>query len=62
MIDLGLVVARLLHYTAGTTLAGVSFFPLYAYALYVKRLSASLKERAAAPSKSSVSTQVKSSG
>src|SRR5712692_3302296 len=32
MIDLGLVVARLLHYVAVTTLAGVSFFPLYAYA------------------------------
>jgi copper resistance protein D len=32
MIDLGLVVARLLHYGAVTTLAGVSFFPLYAYA------------------------------
>src|SRR5712664_3160772 len=32
MIDLGLVVARLLHYSAVTTLAGVSFFPLYAYA------------------------------
>src|SRR6266699_1471446 len=32
MIDLGLVVARLLHDAAVTTLAGVSFFPLYAYA------------------------------
>src|SRR6266436_1683940 len=32
MIDLGLVVARLLHYVAVTTLAGGSFFPLYAYA------------------------------
>jgi putative copper resistance protein D len=32
MIELGLVVARLLHYAAVTTLAGVSFFPLYAYA------------------------------
>jgi len=32
MIDLGLVVARLLHYAAVTTLAGVAFFPLYAYA------------------------------
>jgi putative copper resistance protein D len=32
MIDLGLVIARLLHYAAATTLAGVSFFPLYAYA------------------------------
>ena len=32
MIDLGLVVARLLHYAAVTTLAGVSFFPLYSYA------------------------------
>src|SRR5882762_1033973 len=32
MIDLGLVVARLLHYAAVTTLAGVSFFPLYAFA------------------------------
>jgi putative copper resistance protein D len=32
MIDLGLVVARLLHYAAVTTLAGVSFFPLYACA------------------------------
>jgi putative copper resistance protein D len=31
MLDLGLVVARLLHYVAVTTLAGVSFFPLYAY-------------------------------
>jgi putative copper resistance protein D len=32
MIDVGLVVARLLHYAAVTALAGVSFFPLYAYA------------------------------
>src|SRR6267142_3934770 len=32
MVDLGLVVARLLHFAAVTTLAGVSFFPLYAYA------------------------------
>jgi putative copper resistance protein D len=32
MIDLGLIVARLLHYAAVTTLAGVSLFPLYAYA------------------------------
>src|SRR6202171_5961441 len=32
MIDLGLVVARLLHFAAVTTLAGVSFFPLYARA------------------------------
>jgi putative copper resistance protein D len=32
MIALGLVIARLLHYAAVTTLAGVSFFPLYAYA------------------------------
>jgi putative copper resistance protein D len=32
MIDLGLIVARLLHYAAVTTLAGMSFFPLYAYA------------------------------
>jgi copper resistance protein D len=32
MIDLGLIVARLLHYAAVTTLAGVSVFPLYAYA------------------------------
>ena len=32
MIDLGLVVARFLHYAAATTLAGVAFFPLYAYA------------------------------
>ncbi|MCK1711634.1 MULTISPECIES: copper homeostasis membrane protein CopD [unclassified Bradyrhizobium] len=32
MIDFGLVVVRLLHYAAVTTLAGVSFFPLYAYA------------------------------
>jgi putative copper resistance protein D len=31
MIDLGLIIARLLHYAAVTTLAGVSFFPLYAY-------------------------------
>ena len=32
MIDLGLVVAGLLHYAAVTTLADASFFPLYAYA------------------------------
>ena len=32
MIDLGLVVARLLHFAAVTTLAGVSVFPLYAHA------------------------------
>jgi putative copper resistance protein D len=31
MIDLGLVVARFLHYGATTTLAGAAFFPLYAY-------------------------------
>ena len=31
MIDIGLVVARFLHYAACTTLAGVAFFPLYAY-------------------------------
>jgi len=31
MIDLGLMVARFLHYAATTTLAGVSFFPIYAY-------------------------------
>src|SRR5229473_5004290 len=32
MIDLGLVVARLLHFAAMTNLAGVSIFPLYAHA------------------------------
>jgi putative copper resistance protein D len=32
MIDLGLVVARFLHYVASTTLAGAAFFPLYAHA------------------------------
>lgn len=32
MVELGLVVARLLHYSAVTTLAGVAFFPLYTYA------------------------------
>lgn len=32
MLDVGLVLARLLHYAATTTLAGLSFFPLYAYA------------------------------
>ena len=32
MIDLGLVLARFLHCAAVTTLAGVAFFPLYAYA------------------------------
>jgi copper resistance protein D len=32
MIELGLIIARLLHYAAVTTLAGASFFPLYAYA------------------------------
>lgn len=31
MIDIGLIAARLLHYAAVATLAGVSFFPLYAY-------------------------------
>ena len=31
MIDLGLIIARLLHYAAVTSLAGVWFFPLYAY-------------------------------
>ena len=31
MIDLGLIIARLLHYAAVTSLAGVLFFPLYAY-------------------------------
>jgi putative copper resistance protein D len=29
MIEVGLIVARLLHYVAATTLAGASFFPLY---------------------------------
>jgi putative copper resistance protein D len=32
MIDLGLIIARFLHYAATATLAGVSFFPIYAYA------------------------------
>lgn len=32
MIDFGLVLSRFLHYAASTTLAGVAFFPLYAYA------------------------------
>lgn len=31
MIEVGLIIARLLHYLATTTLAGLSFFPLYAY-------------------------------
>lgn len=31
MIDVELIVARFLHYSAVTTLAGASFFPLYAY-------------------------------
>ena len=31
MIDIGLILARLLHYAATITLAGLSFFPLYAY-------------------------------
>ena len=31
MIDLGLIVARFLHYAACTTLAGAAFFPFYAY-------------------------------
>ena len=33
MVDLGLVVARLLHYATVTLLAGVAVFPLYAYAV-----------------------------
>ncbi|CEG10172.1 Copper resistance protein D [Afipia felis] len=32
MIEVGLIIARLLHYLATTALAGLSFFPLYAYA------------------------------
>jgi copper resistance protein D len=32
MIEIGLILSRLLHYAAVTTLAGASFFPLYAYA------------------------------
>lgn len=32
MIDVALIVSRFLHYAAATTLAGVAFFPLYAYA------------------------------
>jgi copper resistance protein D len=32
MIDFGLIIARFLHYAATATLAGVSFFPIYAYA------------------------------
>jgi putative copper resistance protein D len=39
MIDLGLIVARLLHYAMVTTLAGVSFFPLYAYVFEPKELT-----------------------
>ncbi len=31
MIDFGLIIARFFHYAATTALAGVSFFPLYAY-------------------------------
>ena len=31
MLDLGLVVARFMHYAACTTLAGAAFFPFYAY-------------------------------
>jgi putative copper resistance protein D len=31
MIDVGLVLSRLLHYAATMTLAGLSFFPLYAH-------------------------------
>jgi putative copper resistance protein D len=31
MIEVGLIVARLLHYVAATTLAGASFFPLYSH-------------------------------
>ncbi|GAA3844098.1 copper homeostasis membrane protein CopD [[Pseudomonas] carboxydohydrogena] len=31
MIEVGLIIARLLHYLATTALAGLSFFPLYAY-------------------------------
>jgi putative copper resistance protein D len=31
MIEAGLILARLLHYVAVTTLAGASFFPFYAY-------------------------------
>lgn len=31
MIEIGLIVARFLHYAATTMLAGMSFFPLYAY-------------------------------
>ena len=31
MIEAGLIVARFLHFVAVTTLAGASFFPLYAY-------------------------------
>ncbi|MBX9650300.1 MAG: copper homeostasis membrane protein CopD [Xanthobacteraceae bacterium] len=31
MIDLGLILSRFLHYAAVSTLAGASFFPLYAY-------------------------------
>lgn len=31
MVEIGLIVARFLHYTATTILAGLSFFPLYAY-------------------------------
>src|SRR5579859_6829744 len=32
MVDFGLILARLLHYASATTLFGVSFFSLYAYA------------------------------
>jgi putative copper resistance protein D len=31
IVDLGLILARLLHYVATTTLAGMSLFPFYAY-------------------------------
>lgn len=36
MIEAGLIVARLLHYVAATTLAGASWFPLYAYGVGVE--------------------------
>ncbi|RIK13473.1 MAG: copper resistance protein CopD, partial [Anaerolineae bacterium] len=32
MIEVGLIIARFLHYLATTALAGLSLFPLYAYA------------------------------
>src|SRR5215470_12919323 len=45
MIDVGLILARFLHYAATTALFGASLFPLYAYARAESEASRSWRAR-----------------